>query len=207
MSPSRREKSRAALLQAAQSYLAEGNTAIAVFDIAKRAGVGTGTFYNHFETKEELFDAAVDAALEAHADVLDQVVPDGDPARAFADRFRLTGRLHRLEPALSKVVLSRGVALLSSEIGFGPRARRDIALAIEAGRFKVDDLDLAMALAFGAAMSLGQLLHDDPSRSAESTTDDATESLLRMLGMTPAQARRLAHEALPDLPVPPTITT
>lgn len=197
----RKAKTRAALLRAAQRYMAEGNTAVAVLDITQRADVGLGTFYNHFESKEELFDAAVDDAMETHAVVLDLLVPeDDDPARVFAQRFRLTGRLHRLQPELSRVVLSRATGLLSAELGFTPRARRDIERATEAGRFTVQDTDLAMALVFGAAMAVGQLLHDHPDRDSAGTADEATEALLVMLGMTRAQARKLAHGPLPALP-------
>lgn len=199
----RKAKTRAALLRAAQAYMAEGNTAIAVLDITKRADVGLGTFYNHFDSKEGLFEAALENALEMHADLLDALVSeDDDPAHVFAQRFRLTGRMHRQEPELSKVVLSRATSLMTSALGFTPRARRDIERAITAGRFKVTDLDIAAALVFGTAMALGQLLHDQPDRDDALTADDATESLLVMLGMTRAQAAKLSRTPLPDLPRP-----
>lgn len=197
----RKAMTRAALLRAAQAYLAEGNTAIAVLDITKRADVGLGSFYNHFDSKDQLFDAAVENALELHAELLDVLVPDdGDPAHVFAQRFRLAGRMHRLEPELSKVVLSRGISLLHTELGFTPRARRDVQRAIASGQFTVTDPDLAMALAFGAAMALGQLLHDQPDRDAAESADAATEALLVMLGMSRARARKRAHGPLPELP-------
>lgn len=197
----RKAKTRASLLHAAQMYMAEGNTAVAVLDITKRADVGLGTFYNHFDSKEELFDAAVESAMEVHAVLLDLLVPEeDDPARVFAQRFRLTGRMHRREPEMSRVVLSRGVSLMGAELGFTPRARRDVERATEAGRFKVADIDLAMTLIFGTAMSLGQLLHDQPERDEATTADDATEALLLMLGMPRAQAHKLSHGPLPELP-------
>lgn len=200
----RKAQTRGALLRAAQAYLAEGNTAVAVLDITKRADVGLGSFYNHFASKDELFDAAVESALELHADLLDVLVPEeADPAHVFAQRFRLTGRIHQREPELSKVVLSRGVALMSSNLGFTPRARRDISRAIASGRFTIADVDVAMVMVFGAAIALGQLLLEQPERDGAETTDEVTEGLLVMLGMTRAQARKLARTPLPELPDEP----
>jgi len=117
----------------------------------------------------------------------------------FAQSFRLTGRLHRLEPELSKVVLNSGLALLSSDVGLAPRARRDLEAAVRAGRFKVQDLDLAMAVIAGATVSLGRLLHDQPERDDAAATDQMTEDLLRMLGLKPAQARKICQLPLPAL--------
>ena len=89
---------------------------------------------------------------------------------------------------------------MSSDLGFTPRARRDIERAVECGRFTVTDIDLAMALVFGTAMALGHLIHEQPDRDDQTLADDATESLLRMLGMSDNDARDLAHGDLPKVP-------
>lgn len=197
----RKAASRASLLKAAQAYMAEGNTAVAVLEITKRADVGLGTFYNHFASKEELFAAAVESAMETHAVLLDLLVPeDDDPARVFAQRFRLTGRMHRLEPELSRVVLNQGVRLMNSDLGFTPRARRDLEHAMATGRFHLQDVDVAMALVFGAALALGQLLHEQPNRDDAYAADLTTEALLRMLGLNPTDAAELSSGELPKLP-------
>ena len=55
-------------------------------------------------------------------------------------------------------------ALLNSDRGLGPRARRDIAAAVAAGRFTVEDTELALAVAGGALLGLGNLLRAEPER-------------------------------------------
>jgi hypothetical protein len=51
----------------------------------------------------------------------------------------------------------------------------------------------------GAALiSLGQLLHDQPERDVEATTDRVAEDLLRMFGLTRQQAHRICTRPLPD---------
>ncbi|MFC5728071.1 MULTISPECIES: TetR/AcrR family transcriptional regulator [Nocardioides] len=196
----RKARTRAALIKAAQRFLAEGRVNVAVLEITQTADIGLGSFYNHFETKEELFRAAIDDALEAHADLLEELTADiDDPAVVFAHSFRLTGRLHRAQPELSRVVLSSGPALLTSNVGLAPRARRDIEAAVRRGRFKVADIDLAMVVVAGAAIALGQLLHARPERDDAAATDQVTQDVLRMLGLTSSQARKICAMPLPQL--------
>ena len=199
----RTAKTRTALIRAAQTLIAEGRTNVPVLEITEAADVGIGSFYNHFETKEELFEAAVEAVMDGFGQLLD-VLTAGieDPAEVFACSFRLTGRLNRWEPELSRVFLNNALRLLSADRGLAPRARRDIKAAVDAGRFDIEDLDLAVTMATGALLALGQLLHDQPERDVEETTDLVAEERLRMFGVRAATARRLCRLPLPDLAAP-----
>jgi AcrR family transcriptional regulator len=196
----RKARTRGALVKAAQHLIAEGRTHVAVLEITQLADVGMGSFYNHFETKDELFQAAVDDALEHHGDLLDSLTGElEDPAEVFACSFRLTGRLHRLQPEMSRVLLSYATSLVTSDRGLAPRALRDIKRATEAGRFTVADPEVALMVAAGAAMALGQLLHDRPERDDAQAADQMTEDLLRMYGVPAAEAAEICRRPLPDL--------
>jgi AcrR family transcriptional regulator len=195
----RKARTRAALIRAAQSFLASGKVNVPILEITQTADVGMGSFYNHFDSKEELFQAAVEDAIDAFGAVLDQLTTGlDDPAQVFAQSFRLTGRLHRQQPELSKVLLHNGLALASSDKGLAPRARRDIENGIRAGRFTVRDPDLALVIVAGASICLGQLLHDHPDRNDAGAADQVTEDLLRMLGVPAAEARSICQRPLPD---------
>lgn len=196
----RKARTRAALLRAAQAVIAAGNTNVPILELTQAADVGMGSFYNHFESKEQLYQAAVEDALDRYGALLDELTADlDDPAAAFAQSFRLSGRLHRLQPELSRVLLNNGLALATSERGLAPRARRDIEAAVEAGRFIVRDPELATVTVAGATLCLGRLLHDQPGRDAEAATDQVAEDLLRMLGLSAAEASELCRRPLPDL--------
>lgn len=52
-------RNRQMILAAAAQAFAEDGIGVPVDEIARRAGVGTGTFYRHFPTKEALFEAVV----------------------------------------------------------------------------------------------------------------------------------------------------
>lgn len=196
----RRERTRSALIGAAQVFLAEDRTDVPVLTITETADVGMGSFYNHFASKEALFEAAVADALEQHGALMDTFTADlDDPAERFACSFRLTGRLHRRASQLSKILINVGPRLTMSDHGLGPRALRDIKHAVEGGRFTVADPEIALAMAAGSMICLGQLLHHDPSRDDAAAADQMTEDLLRAFGLSPADAHAVATRPLPDL--------
>ena len=196
----RKQRTRGALIRAAQSFIAAGKLNVPVLEITQAADVGMGSFYNHFSSKDELFEAAVADALDAHGALLDELTSAiDDPAETFACSFRLTGRLFRLRPQEARILLAHGLSLISSERGVAPRARRDIAAATAAGRFTIDDLDLALAIAGGVLMGAGALLRDQPDRDDAATADHATERLLCLFGLPAEDAREICRKPLPDL--------
>ena len=48
----RKARTRAALIRAAQTLIAEGRTNVPILEITQAADVGMGSFYNHFESKD-----------------------------------------------------------------------------------------------------------------------------------------------------------
>jgi AcrR family transcriptional regulator len=196
----RKQRTRAALIQAAQAFLASGKSNVPVLEITQAADVGMGSFYNHFDSKEELFEAAVADVLDAHGALLDQLTAGmEDPAEKFACSFRLTGRLFRRRPQESRVMLANGFSLIASDRGLAPRALRDITEAAEAGRFHLDDPRRSLAVAGGALMGVGQLLQDDPSRDDALTADQVTEDVLRLFGLAADEAHDICQRPLPDI--------
>jgi AcrR family transcriptional regulator len=198
----RKQRTRGALLDAARVFIAAGKQNAPILEITQAADVGMGSFYNYFESKEQLFATVVTDVLDAQGDLLDTLTASmDDPAERFACSYRICGRLFRRQPQESQVMLSIGLTLLSSDRGLAPRSRRDIAAASEAGRFTVGDPDVALAIAGGALLGLGQLLFDQPDRDDAKAADEVTRSVLRMLGMTAREASRLTSRKLPDIAV------
>ena len=196
----RKMRTRAALIRAAQAFIAAGKLNVPVLEITQAADVGMGSFYNHFDSKEELFQAAVNEVLDELGAILDKLTGEGeDPAVTFARSFRLVGRLFRRRPEMSRVLLNTGLTLISADRGLAPRALRDIDAATRAGRFTVDDPVLALAVAGGALMGLGQLLHDQPERDDAETADRVTRDVLIMFGLPADEAAEICRRPLPDL--------
>ena len=125
-----------------------------------------------------------------------------DPAEVFSVSFRMTGRLQRQVPEMVRVLLHEGMRILTHDEGLAPRAKRDIAAAMEAGRFDVPDPGLALMAVGGALLGLLQLLEENPDLDAGERSDAMTIQVLRMFGMSPAEAAELvARERLlePDI--------
>lgn len=196
----RKQRTRAALVKAAQRLIANGKVNVPVLEITQAADVGMGSFYNHFDSKEQLFEAAVADVLDAYGAVLDRLTESiDDPAETFATSFRMTGRLFRRRPQESRILLANGLALLSSDRGLAPRALRDIKAGVAAGRFHIDDPDLALAMAGGALLGLGNLLRDEPDRDDARDSDAVTESVLRLFGLSVEDAHAVCRRPLPAI--------
>ncbi|WP_099252117.1 TetR/AcrR family transcriptional regulator [Mycobacterium sp. shizuoka-1] len=188
-----------ALIKAAQAMIAAGKVNVPVLEITQAADVGMGSFYNHFQSKDELFEAAVGDVLDSHGAVLDELTADiDDPAAVFACSYRLTGRFFRERPQESRILLANWGVLLSSDRGLAPRAMRDIKAAVAAGRFHVEDPELTLSVAAGALLGLGHLLQAHPERDAGRTADIVTEDVLRLFGMSAQDAREICSLPLPD---------
>ena len=91
----RKALTRAALLAAARELLASRDPAgVSIQEITDTADVGFGSFYNHFETKVELFDAAIEEVLEEQGALFDALTAEmEDPADVFARSVRMTVRM------------------------------------------------------------------------------------------------------------------
>jgi len=197
----RKARTRAALVRAAQGFLAEGRTTISILDITERADVGFGSFYNHFTTKDELFEAAVTDTLVAYAALRDRLVEGiDDPAEVFAASFPLTGRLQRRIPEQVRVMLNSGMSVLVHDEGLAPRARRDLAAGVAQGRFDLQDVELGLMAVGGALLGLLQMLDANPDLDDADVSDRFTERVLRSLGISADEAHALCSRPLPELP-------
>ncbi|MFA6576190.1 MAG: TetR/AcrR family transcriptional regulator [Nocardioides sp.] len=197
----RKQRTRAALLAAATQFLAEGRSHVSIQQITDAADVGFGSFYNHFESKEALFEAVVEEVLETYASLRDELVADyDDPAEVFAVSFRMTGRLQRQLPDIVRVLLNEGMGILLRERGLAPRARKDIEAAVEAGRFDIENAQLGLMAAGGALLGLLQLLDADREADAAMLTDQMTARVLRAFGMTKREAEKLCARPMPPQP-------
>lgn len=72
---SRRKEARPTeIIEAAlQVFIEYGFAAARLDDVAKRAGIVKGTLYRYYDTKEDLFRAVVQAAVEMHLQGIEQV--------------------------------------------------------------------------------------------------------------------------------------
>jgi AcrR family transcriptional regulator len=114
----RRNRDRV-LAAARAAFAAEGSDA-SLDEIARGAGVGAGTVYRHFATKEALFEAVV---LERIGELIEEagtLSDDPDPGRAFSSFVELLAREGALKRDLVEALSSDGIHL---ELGEAPIVR------------------------------------------------------------------------------------
>jgi AcrR family transcriptional regulator len=160
-------RNRERLLTSASRLFVERGPGATFIEIAKDAGVGVGTVYRHFPTREALIEAAYQSELDAVCDAAPELVrtlPAEEALRTWMDRFvdYMTTKLGMGE-AMSAVI-SAGTNPYARS-----RERLDEALEIligattEAGvtrpDLNVDDVLMTLsgiAMAAGAAAETGQ---------------------------------------------------
>ena len=191
---------RKALIRAARQILAEtGDTSASIQAIAERADVGFGSFYNHFDSKAELFETAVIDALEEFGQAFDERLTGiDDPAELLAAGFRLSARMADSHPELMQVLRRRGLGHIHSDNGLSRRALRDLQVGIASGRFTTLDPVVALSALGGTLLSLVELRFARPEVDGDEAAVNLAEMVLRMLGLPGDDAHEVARRPLPD---------
>ncbi|WP_328540153.1 TetR/AcrR family transcriptional regulator [Streptomyces sp. NBC_00344] len=183
---------RERLLEAARSLLAEGGYAAAsISALAARAGVATGSVYNHFTSKQELLAAVFrhTAGHELHAvrDAVHRETGAGAQLRALVEVFsyralksqRTAWALlaERVDPQVEaeRVTYRRGYHSLAEEI---------ITAGMAAGELPAQDPGLSAAAMIGAISEalLGPLSPVGEQTDAGPVVEAITELCLRASG-------------------------
>jgi AcrR family transcriptional regulator len=83
-------RNREHLLAAAKAVFSVGGPEASLETVARRAGVGIGTLYRHFPTREALFEAVYRREVEQLADLSEQLKNDVAPVEALRRWLRST---------------------------------------------------------------------------------------------------------------------
>jgi AcrR family transcriptional regulator len=114
----RKQRTRSQLMQAAISLILEkGYDAVTVEDITERADLGRGTFYVHFENKEQLVWKAIQQGFDAlNADVLTRYAHEESPRLEYLVWIRMFEYAATERDLFQVMMGGRGSALLSERI-------------------------------------------------------------------------------------------
>ena len=160
----RKQRTRAALIKAAQSFIAEGRLNVPVLDITQAADVGMGSFYNHFESKEQLFEAIVEDERGAQAEQIFALDADNHNVGAVLTSLGVAYARFLCQPAAASALRTViAIAERMPELGrkfyeFGPKCGIE-RLAIylnaqcEAGLLAIEDCEIAAAQFLDACQS------------------------------------------------------
>jgi AcrR family transcriptional regulator len=197
----RKARTRQALIDAAARLIAEGRGERAsIQEITEAADIGFGSFYNHFDSKDELFRTASEEVLERWGLMIDRACAGiDDPAEVFATSFRISGRLGWTHPELARFITGAGLDLLDIPRGLAPRALRDVKIGQAAGRFTFPHAEIALSAVAGGLLGLLRVHQQHPEQIDETAVDETAEAMLRMFGVPAREAKRIAARKLPDI--------
>ncbi len=191
----RKARTRAKLLAASRKlFVDKGVDNVSIQDITDEADVGFGTFYNHFQSKNDVLEGVADAYLDRHNEEMDRLIADlDDPVEIVSVgwRYTLAGAKDREQFSILKQI----PYILRNRIT--TRALNDIRRGVDAGKFKINNLDAFMSCAPSMLLGVMEDYADDVL-----TLDDAeytTVYYLRLLGVEESKALALIAKPLPQL--------
>ena len=102
-------RNRELILAAADAAFAEEGLGVPVDEIARRAGVGAGTLYRHFPTKEALFEAVLVAHLEKITERARELAEREDSDQALFEFMTCVGQEAASKRNLIEALAGAGV--------------------------------------------------------------------------------------------------
>jgi AcrR family transcriptional regulator len=191
----RRERTRGKLTDATRELIAEkGVAGLRIQEITDRADVALGSFYNHFESKEEAVEAVVADSLRDITEAL-ATDPLEDAAELVSAAIRRFVGLAYTDPDFARLVVHLDHAQDIFAVAVHPAARMAVERGINEKRFSVPDLDVAVTLIVGGALALMRSIVDD--RLGAGADRHYAQISLCALGVPAADAAKIARLPLP----------
>ncbi|MGQ0824655.1 MAG: TetR/AcrR family transcriptional regulator [Actinomycetota bacterium] len=195
----RRARTRAKLVAATRRVIADKGVARAtIATIAESADVGFGSFYNHFESKDDAIEAvATEVVDELGADLDALTATTEDPAEVVSASLRHTIARVDVDPVWAWFVVRAAITHRVMTTVGGGRILRDLRRGVEAGRFDPE-------LHGVAPVAIGAIVQAAMRARLEGLVDEHTpaavaEQVLRLLGVPSEEAAAVAARPLPEL--------
>jgi AcrR family transcriptional regulator len=112
-------RNRARVLEVAAQVFAEEGLSVPVHEIARRAGVGTGTVSRHFPAKEDLFAAILLGRMEELTRTADALAGSREQGTAFFTLFATLVREAAANRGLAEALAGAGYDLEAAGVSAG----------------------------------------------------------------------------------------
>lgn len=198
----RKQETRDRLIEAALVVMArKGPEAATIADITEEADVGFGSFYNHFQSKDEIRAAVMQDLTNRFGRQLDRVADFvADPVEVIAVSIRLVMLALAANPDWADFMANGGRSQDTPGNGLIPRLQRDLDIAESAGALHVEDRALTIEALVSAVPGMIQSM-----RRGEISADEApsriTAIALRLLGVPAGVIATIMSRPLPPIPL------
>ena len=163
-------RNRARLLDVADAVFSARGTSASTEEIAREAGVGIGTVFRHFPTKETLLEAVFIGRLQRLAEEAETLAEDDDPGAALFAFFSHVVEQASTKGALAEALAEAGIDFASNaspvKEGFRRALGELLARGQQAGAVREDvRLPDLLALLVGTARAGEQVGRDTAIRA------------------------------------------
>lgn len=134
-------RNRERLVASARELFASSGVDVPVEEIVRHAGVGMGTLYRHFPTKEELVDAVLEEAFGEIVELAEEAAAADEAWAGLVGFFERALALHAVNRGLKDVLATGGRGRERADAmraQIRPLLRRTIARAQEQGSLRRD---------------------------------------------------------------------
>ncbi|NKZ08522.1 TetR/AcrR family transcriptional regulator [Actinomadura latina] len=154
-------RNRAKVLAAAEEVFAVQGTSASTEEVARKAGVGIGTVFRHFPTKESLLEAVLVALLERLAGEAEELRSAADPGEAFFGFFSRVVSQAAAKQAVTEALAEAGIDAREATGRAGPGLKAALGVLLrraqEAGAVRADvGAGEVMALLAGMSYAAGR---------------------------------------------------
>ncbi|WP_158886815.1 TetR/AcrR family transcriptional regulator [Amycolatopsis anabasis] len=135
------ERNRQRILEAAAEVFAARGLEVTLDDIAKHAGLGVGTVYRRFPSREHLVEALFEHTIDEIADLAEASLREPDPWTALTEFMFRTAELQTANAGLRQVMLSSAYGhdrVARARERLIPAAHRMVARAQADGSLRAD---------------------------------------------------------------------
>jgi AcrR family transcriptional regulator len=135
------ERNRQRLLAAAKDLFATRGLDVTLDDVARHAGVGTGTAYRRFPNKDALIDALMVDSIGEVAAIARECLEEPDPWGALTSYFERALALQAADRGLKEVLFSSGRGRersVEARRQIAPVVTQMVKRAVEAGAVRSD---------------------------------------------------------------------
>lgn len=193
----RRRQTRAKLIAAAHEVMArKGVEAATIAEITSAAGVGFGSFHNHFDSKDEIARAVFSARTE-HIGQISDFICDNYPQYVQAVAFigRTYIEMADADPLWAWFVLNAQSSLQLMDDILGVRARKHLRRGVAEGHLDVTDPDLIGAIMLSSFLTLMRAIVE--GRATKPAAVRTLGWVLRTLGFSDPDIRAAIKKPLP----------
>lgn len=186
----RRTANREALLGAAEELFgSQVFDSVSIDEIVERAGVAKGTFYNHFESKEDIGQVLAAAIRE---DVRQRIARlkrgNDDPAMQLAIAVSAFLDLARISPHRATILAQLIADATNAKAGMNRGLRQTLKSGIGSGRFKCSSEEAALVTVLGVVAIGIRHIVEQRKQPADGFIVELVVQVLASLGIAHAEA-------------------